>query len=102
MTHIDAHHVEPPIAEPMKEPRRHRPGLNTDARVVTRVPAHSSFDHLWRGEAYPTPDPSTFRVNNADHRCLLGHVKADIMGHQLASDARFDRAYAPGSQHHRL
>jgi hypothetical protein len=91
-----------PLAEPMKEPRRHRPGLNTDAYVVARVPAHGPLDPLGRGGAYPAPDPSTFSINNADCRGLLGHVQADLMGHQIASDARFERPQAPGSQHHRL
>lgn len=80
-------------AEPMKEPRRHRPGLNTDAYLVARVPAHGPLNPLGRGGAYPAPDPSTFSINNADRRRLLGPVQADKMGHQIACDARFDRAH---------
>ena len=47
MPGIETNDFEPEIAEFMHQPWRHRSGLDPNAGVIPRVPAHQNADLFW-------------------------------------------------------
>jgi hypothetical protein len=68
---IEAGDIEPSRAEFMHEPRRHRPRLDPDPRIASRVPTDHPRNLLRVGRALATPEPTSGVVDNADRSQLL-------------------------------
>jgi hypothetical protein len=68
---IKAGDVEPACAQLMHQPRRHRPGLDADPGVLSRMPLYRTLDLPWIRGALATPQPATGLIDDADRRQLL-------------------------------
>ncbi len=55
----------------LRKPRRHRPSLDPDLGVLSRMPSQCPLDLPWVRGALAAPRPATGLVDNADRRQLL-------------------------------
>src|SRR5689334_500284 len=69
----------------MNQPRRHRPSLDPNPSVASRMASHSSLDLLRVGVTLATPEPAACLVNDADRGEPLRHVQTNKPGHPAVS-----------------
>jgi len=81
MPGVKANNVEPPAAQLVHEPGRHRPGLDADLGIPSRMPPDCQFNLPWVRGALATPQPAASLVYDAQRRQLLRHVQTNKPGH---------------------